>query len=138
LAVLAVSLAWTGPAAAAPNLVLADWRVEPSTVKENEPWTVKMWIANLGNDRVKKAFTVVIRECDKQYAKCDTTWASQEVKPSEELVPGKLPGSLVVIKISKGLAKGEHFIQLVVDAKNEVNEKPVTKNVRVPVGFYKY
>lgn len=132
-------LAWLGDAVAGPNVTLGDWRVEPSTVKENQPWKVKLWIANLGNEPVKKPFTAEVRECDKEMTKCDKVWASVVVKPEgDDLNPGKLPGKLVVIEIKQGLAKGEHYLQFIVDAKKEVQEKPFIKRVSVPVGFWKY
>ena len=35
------------------RLTLTTWRIEPSTVKENAPWTVKLWVGNLGADALK-------------------------------------------------------------------------------------
>lgn len=136
--VAALLLAMPGAAVAGPNVTLGDWRVEPSTVKENQPWTVKLWVANLGNEPVKKPFSVEVRECDKEMTKCDKVWASTVVKPEgDDLKPGKLPGKLVIIEIKQGLAKGDHYLQLVVDVKKEVQEKPYTRRITVPVGFWK-
>jgi len=121
-------------AIAGSNLVLSNWRASPTMVKENETLTVQMWIANLGDDKVKKSFTVELQGCDREYRKCEKTWATQQVKPSGDLDPGKLPGQHIVMEIKPGLARGENFIQLVVDSKRDVQEKPVTKQLRVPVG----
>ncbi len=139
LAGAGLSFAGPGNAVAGPNVILADWRVEPSTVKEDQPWTVKLWIANLGNAPVKKPFTAEVRECDREMTKCGKVWASAVVKPEgEDLAPGKMPGRLIILEIKQGLAKGDHHLQFVVDAKKEVQEKPYTKRVSVPVGFWKY
>ncbi len=140
LVVAGAGLLVTGPGAAVagPNVTLGDWRVEPSTVKENQPWTVKLWVANLGNEAVKKPFSVEVRECDKEMTKCDKVWASTVVKPEgDDLKPGKLPGKLIIIEIKQGLGKGDHYLQLVVDAKKEVQERPYTRRITVPVGFWK-
>jgi hypothetical protein len=130
---------WLGEALAQAKLILTTWRIEPSTVKENEPWTVKLWVGNIGTEMPKKGFTVQVLECDKAYAKCDKTYASQEIKPGDvQLAPGKLPGRELVMPIKQGLGKGEHYILFVVDAKKEVLDTPLRKEVRVPVGFQKF
>jgi hypothetical protein len=128
-----------GGAVADARLILTTWRIEPSTVKENAPWTVKLWVGNVGSDPPRKAFTVQVLGCDKAYAKCEKVYATHEVKAGlPELAPGKLPGREVVLEIKQGLGKGEHFILFVVDAKKEVGEAPLQKQVRVPVGFAKF
>src|SRR5262245_37491635 len=82
-----------GQSAADTRLTLTTWRIEPSTVKESQPWTVKLWVGNLGSEAPKKAFTVQVLGCDKDYAKCETVYATQEVKVAGgDLAPGKLPG----------------------------------------------
>ncbi|HEV8439349.1 MAG TPA: hypothetical protein VGT40_14755 [Methylomirabilota bacterium] len=125
-------------AAADPKLTLTTWRIEPSTVKENQPWTVKLWVGNLGNEAPKKPFTVQVLGCDKEYAKCEKVYATQEIKTgTPDLAPGKLPGREIVMEIKQGLAKGEHFILVVVDAKKD-NGDSIRKQVRVPVGFQKF
>lgn len=136
---LLVLAAWRGEALANPKLILTTWRIEPSTVKENQPWTVKLWVGNIGSEPPKKGFTVQVLGCDKDYVKCDRVYASQDLKlaPSD-LAPGKLPGREIVMEIKQGLGKGEHFILFVVDAKKEVGDAPVQKQVRVPVGFQKF
>src|SRR5262245_49797562 len=131
-------LAGIGDAVADTKLTLTTWRIEPSTVKENQPWTVKLWVGNLGSDAPKKGFTVQVLGCDKDYAKCDIVYATQEVKADgPDLAPGKLPGREIVMEIKQGLGKGEHFILFVVDAKKD-NGDPIRKQVRVPVGFQKF
>jgi hypothetical protein len=121
------------------KLILTTWRIEPSTVKENEPWTVKLWVGNIGSDVPKRGFTVQVLGCDKEYAKCEKVYASQDLKLAPgDLAPGKLPGREIVMEIKQGLGKGEHFILFVVDAKKEVAEAPIQKQVRVPVGFQKF
>ncbi len=133
-----VLVAWFGEAVADTKLILTTWRIEPSTVKENQPWTVKLWVGNLGSEAPKKGFTVQVLGCDKEYAKCDTVYAAQDVKAGgADLAPGKLPGREIVMEIKQGLGKGEHFILFVVDAKRD-NGDPVRKQVRVPVGFQKF
>ena len=128
-----------GEAVANSKLILTTWRIEPSTVKENQPWTVKLWVGNVGSDAPKKGFTVQVLGCDKEYAKCDIVYATQDVKlAAGDLAPGKLPGKEVVMEIKRGLGKGEHFIQFVVDPKKEAGDAPVLKQVRVPVGFQKF
>jgi hypothetical protein len=130
---------WLGEALAQSKLILTTWRIEPSTVKENEPWTVKLWVGNVGTEAPKKPFTVQVLGCDKAYAKCDKTYAAQEIKPgTADLAPGKLPGREIVMSIKQGLGKGEHYILFVVDAKKEVLDTPLRKEVRVPVGFQKF
>jgi hypothetical protein len=127
-----------GYAFAQPKLILTTWRIEPSTVKENQPWTVKLWVGNIGSEAPKKGFTVQVLECDKEYARCDKVYATQDVKPAAaDLGPGKLPGREIVMEIKQGLGKGEHFILFVVDSKKEVGD-PLRKQVRVPVGFQKF
>ena len=127
-----------GPAFAETKLTLTTWRIEPSTVKENQPWTVKVWVGNLGTEPPKKAFAVQVLGCDKDYAKCDTVYATQEIKAAgPDLAPGKLPGREIILEIKQGLGKGEHFILVVVDPKKE-NGDAVRKQVRVPVGFQKF
>ncbi len=139
LALTLVGAPWFGEAVADSKLILTTWRIEPSTVKENQPWTVKLWVGNVGSDAPRKNFTVQVMECDKDYAKCDTVHATQEVKlAAGDLGPGKLPGKEVVIEIKKGLGKGDHYIQFVVDAKKEVIATPIKKQVIVPVGFQKF
>jgi hypothetical protein len=128
---------WAELAAADPKLTLTTWRIEPSTVKENQPWTVKLWVGNLGSDAPKKGFTVQVLGCDKDFAKCDTVYATQDIKVGPDLGPGKMPGREIVADIKQGLAKGEHFILIVVDAKKE-NGEAIRKQVRVPVGFQKF
>ena len=128
----------TGDAAADTKLTLTTWRIEPSTVKENQPWTVKLWVGNLGSEAPKKAFTVQVLGCDKEYAKCEKVYATQEIKADgSDLAPGKLPGREIVFEIKQGLNKGEHFILVVVDAKKD-NGDSIRKQVRVPVGFQKF
>ena len=135
---LAGCLFWPGPARAETKLLLTTWRIEPSTVKENQPWTVKLWVGNLGGDAPKKGFTVQVLGCDKEYAKCEKVYATQDIKVAAgELAPGKLPGREIVMEIKQGLAKGEHFILFVVDAKKELGDA-IRKQVRVPVGFQKF
>ncbi len=136
---LAVVLAgaWVGEAVADTKLTLTTWRIEPSTVKEKQPWTVKLWVGNLGSELPKKPFTVQVLGCDKDYAKCDTVYATQEVKVGPDLAPGKLPGREIIMEIKQGLGKGEHFILVVVDARKE-NGEAIKKQVRVPVGFQKF
>jgi archaellum component FlaG (FlaF/FlaG flagellin family) len=138
-AAVALTLALSAAQARADvKLILSTWRIEPSTVKENQPWTVKVWVGNLGSEAPKKPFTVQVLGCDKEYAKCDTVYAAQEVKASgADLAPGKLPGREIVLDIKQGLGKGEHFILVVVDGKRE-NGEPIRKQVRVPVGFQKF
>jgi len=127
-----------GVARADVKLILTTWRIEPSTVKENQPWTVKVWVGNVGSEAPKKAFGVQVLGCDKEYVKCDTVYASHEVKVSgSDLAPGKLPGREIVLDIKQGLGKGEHFILVVVDGKREHGEA-IRKQVRVPVGFQKF
>ncbi len=126
-----------GRVAADVRLTLTTWRIEPSTVKENAAWTVKLWVGNLGTDGLKKGFTVQVLGCDKEYATCDRVYASQDIKPGADLAPGKLPGREIVMEIKQGLAKGEHFILFVVDPKKEVGDA-IRKQVRVPVGFQKF
>jgi len=127
-----------GEAAADAKLTLTTWRIEPSTVKENQPWTVKLWVGNLGSEPPKKAFTVQVLGCDKDYGKCETVYATQEIKAAgPDLAPGKLPGREIVLEIKQGLGKGEHFILVVVDAKKD-NGDAIRKQVRVPVGFQKF
>ncbi len=123
-----------GEAVADTKLTLTTWRIEPSMVKEHQPWTVKLWVGNFGSEAPKKAFTVQVLGCDKDYAKCDKVYATQEIQASAaELAPGKLPGREIVMQIKEGLGKGEHFILFVVDSRKEVGET-VRKQVRVPVG----
>lgn len=124
-------------AVAETKLTLTTWRIEPSTVKENAPWTVKLWVGNLGSEAPKKGFTVQVLGCDKDYAKCEKVYAAQDVKIGADLAPGKLPGREIVMEIKQGLAKGEHFILFLVDAKKEIGD-PIRKQVRVPVGFQKF
>ena len=120
------------------KLTLTTWRIEPSTVKENLPWTVKLWVGNLGSEAPRKSFTVQVLGCDKDYVKCETVYATQEMKAAgPDLAPGKLPGREVVMEIKQGLGKGEHFILIVVDPKKE-NGEAIRKQVRVPVGFQKF
>jgi hypothetical protein len=131
-------LAGAGEAMADTVLTLTTWRIEPSTVKENQPWTVKIWVGNVGSDAPKKSTVVQVLGCDKDYAKCETVYATQEIKTgSPGLAPNKLPGHEVVMDIKQGLAKGEHFILIVVDPKKD-NGAPIRKQVRVPVGFQKF
>jgi hypothetical protein len=135
---LLASAAAVPDAAADTKLTLTTWRIEPSTVKENQPWTVKLWVGNLGSEAPKKAFTVQVLGCDKEYAKCDTLYATQEIKAAgPDLAPGKLPGREIILEIKQGLGKGEHFILVVVDSKKE-NGEAIRKQVRVPVGFQKF
>ncbi len=130
--------AWVGEAVADTKLTLTTWRIEPSTVKENQPWTVKLWVGNLGSEAPKKAFTVQVLGCDKEYAKCDKVYATHEIKGgANDLAPGKLPGREIVIEIKQGLGKGDHYILFVVDSKKEVGDS-VLKKVLVPVGFQKF
>jgi hypothetical protein len=137
-AVILASAALVGDAAADTKLTLTTWRIEPSTVKENQPWTVKLWVGNLGSEPPKKSFTIQVLGCDKEYAKCDTVYATQEVKAAgPELAPGKLPGREIIMEIKQGLGKGEHFILFLVDPKKE-NGEAIRKQVRVPVGFQKF
>jgi hypothetical protein len=125
-------------AAAEPKLTLTTWRIEPSTVKENQPWTVKLWVGNLGTDAPKKGFSVQVLGCDKEYAKCEKVYATQEIKAgTAELAPGKLPGREIAMEIKQGLPKGEHYILFVVDPKKDVGDA-IRKQVRVPVGFQKF
>lgn len=141
-AVLLVVLAiapWIGEAVANPKLILTTWRIEPSTVKENQPWSVKLWVGNIGTETPRKGFTIQVLGCDKDYVKCETEYAIHQVKlATDDLAPGKLPGKEIVIDIKKGLAKGEHFILVIVDSKKEVSDAPIRKQLRVPVGFYKF
>jgi hypothetical protein len=133
LALVLASVAWVGEAAADIKLTLTTWRIEPSMVKENQTWTVKLWVGNLGNEPPKKGFTVQVLGCDKEYAKCDKVYATQEIKAgTPDLAPGKLPGREVVMEIKEGLPKGEHFIQIAVDVKKELGDT-IRKQVRVPV-----
>ena len=137
LLVLALT-GWARDAAADAKLLLTTWRIEPSTVKENQAWTVKLWVGNLGSDAPKKGFTVQVLGCDKEYAKCDKVYAAQDVKlAAGDLAPGKLPGREIVMEIKQGLAKGEHYILFVVDAKKDIGD-PIRKRVQVPVGFHKF
>jgi hypothetical protein len=69
-----------GQAMADTVLTLTTWRIEPSTVKENQPWTVKIWVGNVGGDAPKKPTVVQVLGCDKDYAKCETVYATQEIK----------------------------------------------------------
>src|SRR5262245_17915029 len=69
-----------GEAVADTKLILTTWRIEPSTVKENQPWTVKIWVGNVGSEAPKKGFTVQVLGCDKDYAKCEKTYATQDIK----------------------------------------------------------
>lgn len=119
------------------KLTLTTWRIEPSTVKENQPWTVKLWVGNLGSDAPKKPFSVQVLGCDKDYAKCDKVYATEEIKQTAELAPGKMPGREIVMQIKQGLGKGEHFILFVVDPKKELGDS-IRKQVRVPVGMQKF
>ncbi len=124
-------VAWIGQAAADTKLTLTTWRIEPSMIKANQSWTVKLWVGNLGSDAPKKGFTIQVLGCDK--AKCDKVYATEEVKAgASDLAPGKLPGREVVLPIKEGLGKGEHFILFVVDSKKEVGDT-IRKQVRVPV-----
>jgi len=126
-------VAWIGQAAADTKLTLTTWRIEPSMIKANQSWTVKLWVGNLGSEVPKKGFTIQVLGCDKEYAKCDKVYATEEIKAgASDLAPGKLPGREVVLPIKEGLGKGEHFILFVVDSKKEVGDT-IRKQVRVPV-----
>jgi hypothetical protein len=133
LGLIVALAARVGPAAADTKLTLTTWRIEPSMIKENQVWTVKLWVGNLGTDAPKKGFTVQVLGCDKDYAKCDKVYATQEVKAGgTDLAPGKLPGREIVMEIKEGLASGQHFILLVVDSKKDLGDS-LRKQVRVPV-----
>jgi hypothetical protein len=130
--------AGVGDTAADTKLTLTTWRIEPSTVKENQPWTVKLWVGNLGSEAPRKSFTVQVLGCDKDYVTCETVYATREMKAAgPDLAPGKLPGREIIMEIKQGLGKGEHFILIVVDPKKE-NGDAIKKQVRVPVGFQKF
>jgi hypothetical protein len=130
---------YAGQADANPKLILTTWRIEPRTVKENQPWTVKLWVGNVGDTVPRKSFTVRVLGCDKEYKDCSKVYAAQEVKlAGSDLAPGQLPGKEIIMEIKQGLAKGEHYILFVVDPTKEVNDTPLQKQVRVPVGFHKF
>jgi hypothetical protein len=138
LMMLALALC-VGEAVANARLILTTWRIEPSTVKENQPWTVKLWVGNMGDAPPKKGFTVQVLGCDKEYKTCDKVYANHDVKlATGDLAPGQMPGKEIIMEIKQGLGKGEHYILFVVDPKKEVNDAPLQKQVRVPVGFYKF